>query len=277
MLKLKYLTAALAMLGAGAAQATLVSPGVVDNDINTDQFNAFNGVTTGSGIGELFLVIADPGQQKSYTLDLDLTVNDFRGNNATLIDTFSVQDNLLQSFIAASPDTTQIVWNMGGISNKGLGPDLGFVTTHGQAGATWDDGEKPFDGSSMTTGMQNAEAFANAASFGANAVANYNDPQGFLGGLWGAGYGGVLFVPNTHVGLAGGELMSFIFAADETDTLGGPSAATAFTNGQWVIDGALGKISYVSTGTPSPVPVPAAVWLLGSGLLGLIGVARRRS
>jgi len=28
--------------------------------------------------------------------------------------------------------------------------------------------------------------------------------------------------------------------------------------------------------TPSPVPVPAAVWLFGSGLMGLIGIARRR-
>lgn len=28
--------------------------------------------------------------------------------------------------------------------------------------------------------------------------------------------------------------------------------------------------------TPSPVPVPAAVWLLGSGLMGLVGVARRK-
>ena len=27
--------------------------------------------------------------------------------------------------------------------------------------------------------------------------------------------------------------------------------------------------------SPSAVPVPAAVWLFGSGLLGLIGVARR--
>lgn len=31
-----------------------------------------------------------------------------------------------------------------------------------------------------------------------------------------------------------------------------------------------------ATVTPSAVPVPAAIWLFGSGLLGLIGIARRR-
>ncbi|MFA7387228.1 MAG: VPLPA-CTERM sorting domain-containing protein, partial [Thiohalobacteraceae bacterium] len=32
----------------------------------------------------------------------------------------------------------------------------------------------------------------------------------------------------------------------------------------------------VDGGTPE-IPVPAAVWLLGSGLIGLVGVARRKT
>jgi len=34
-----------------------------------------------------------------------------------------------------------------------------------------------------------------------------------------------------------------------------------------------GQLTYAA---PSAVPVPAAVWLFGSGLLGLVSVARRR-
>lgn len=34
--------------------------------------------------------------------------------------------------------------------------------------------------------------------------------------------------------------------------------------------------AYAVAMTAQPVPVPAAVWLLGSGLLGLVGVARRK-
>ena len=35
--------------------------------------------------------------------------------------------------------------------------------------------------------------------------------------------------------------------------------------------------AFLGTATPSAVPVPAAVWLFGSGLLGLVGVARRKA
>jgi hypothetical protein len=37
-----------------------------------------------------------------------------------------------------------------------------------------------------------------------------------------------------------------------------------------------GQIRYNSTVTVDPVPLPAAVWLFGSGIIGLIGLARRK-
>ncbi len=38
-----------------------------------------------------------------------------------------------------------------------------------------------------------------------------------------------------------------------------------------------GSESFVNGGGPSPVPLPAAVWLFGSALLGLIGIGRRKA
>ena len=43
-------------------------------------------------------------------------------------------------------------------------------------------------------------------------------------------------------------------------------------NGFWPAQGAISHVSIYG----SAVPVPAAVWLFGSGLLGLIGIARRK-
>jgi len=36
------------------------------------------------------------------------------------------------------------------------------------------------------------------------------------------------------------------------------------------------NVGFVKTGDLAPVPIPAAAWLFGSGLLGLIGISRRR-
>jgi hypothetical protein len=44
------------------------------------------------------------------------------------------------------------------------------------------------------------------------------------------------------------------------------STSVGFTNIGWA----------VRTGSPAEVPIPAAVWLFGSGLLGLVGAARRK-
>jgi hypothetical protein len=260
-LKLKTLAAVVAMTVAGAANAA----------IYTDSFNGGNGITTGTGDGELFLSILDPSVNQSLVLDLNLTVNNFRNNNASLINTFSVTDATLAGFIAASPDQSLMRWNLGGLSNMGLGPDLGFVTTHGNAGATIDAGEKPNDGTGLSIGMGNLEAYANLNP--TTAVVGSGTPGGHLGSYWGGTFGGAMFFNNQHTGFSSGELMSFIFA-DEANTLDGPTSIQAFANAEWMVDPTLGKVSYV--GQVSAVPVPAAVWLFGSGLLGLAGVSRRR-
>jgi hypothetical protein len=56
--------------------------------------------------------------------------------------------------------------------------------------------------------------------------------------------------------------------------------ASPLYNNTW--DQAMGKnynvwIRETTTPVPSPVPIPAAVWLLGSGLLGLVGIRRRNT
>ena len=65
---------------------------------------------------------------------------------------------------------------------------------------------------------------------------------------------------------------TFVTAADG---LAAHATATTAYNGFWFLSSS-GQLTYnIVAGNTAPVPLPAAVWLLGSGLLGLIGVGRR--
>ena len=79
-------------------------------------------------------------------------------------------------------------------------------------------------------------------------------------------------------------VFSSLFANDVlTKPSGGTTNFQFFgTNGQaWQFTGSgtsQGTFSFTGNGTwqVAPVPVPAAVWLFGSGLFGLVGLARRK-
>jgi hypothetical protein len=62
----------------------------------------------------------------------------------------------------------------------------------------------------------------------------------------------------------------------EAATFGTNNDANIYASTDAIVVGLNGAISGLSSGT-SAVPLPAAIWLLGSGVLGLFGIGRRRS
>ena len=76
-------------------------------------------------------------------------------------------------------------------------------------------------------------------------------------------------------GIAGNFIIAsieFMAVGFGTSTLG----LTESTGNPWASDGSTINPTLVN-GSVQVVPVPAAVWLFGSGLLGLIGMARRKA
>jgi len=77
----------------------------------------------------------------------------------------------------------------------------------------------------------------------------------------------------TSFDLTGGTLPLVV---DPSGIAGSPGGAGPYQGDSISLDiGNAGSMHLISI-TPSPVPVPATVWLFGSGLLGLAGMARHR-
>ena len=101
---------------------------------------------------------------------------------------------------------------------------------------------------------------------------------------WTAWYGGVLFNQGTSTRCVEADYV-VVFPGDENCSSGDAvttyDAATGTYTATWsavVVGGGFNNNvgTWTIEGTVSAVPVPAAVWLFGSGLVGLAGIARRR-
>lgn len=281
-LKLSLIGAAISMAVAGQANAGIAQP-------NMDLDN--------NGASELVLTVYDAANAITYTKDLGITMGAFDSLGSY---SYDVSADLTSAF--GSTSAAGMVWSINAADTEystadgGNNPDssvwgtriLSTSTTAGTTGTPMTNGmvnqaALTFDGFVKGTNLQPGHNDGNVATID---VAS-NGSNTFVGGgsasyqNMGASWNG-----NAKFSAIGnvGDAMSFMMVSEDIQlsvinfgfgdivnptSVSTDPAAIALMEGTWTLDTA-GALSY------SAVPIPPAIWLLGSALVGLTGVARRR-
>lgn len=270
-MKLKAVVAAVTMAAAVQANAA----------INSDEpLHPF----TGTGDGEMFLSVVDRGgtAPQSYVLDLGVTANGFRADPAAFSFSQAADGNLSSLLSHAASDGGSLFWNLAAMSNKGTLTDYGFLTTSGTPVTLTNT---PIGSAGISSATTNLGLYLNAVNFlpgmpagnAANGSVLVTDTSNsafydnHTTGSWGSNW------DNTGRGTeaAIGDSMGFYFVGLNPADNGLTSSLASFS-GVWTL-ATDGTLTYGPAGGPAPVPLPPALWLLGSALVGMVGVARRRN
>jgi hypothetical protein len=136
------------------------------------------------------------------------------------------------------------------------------------AGYTAAQGTNQFNAEPQDGDAGNASGSTTQFFAASNAGTAQYDVTAGLGKQAGASFGATTGINGAALGTA-----IYMYEIASTGT-GGDATVYASTNA--ITIGAGGAVSgIVSAG--APVPLPAAIWLLGSGVLGLFGIGRRRA
>jgi len=274
-MKFKKLATAI-LLGAaglsGTAQAAIESPALAGFD--------------NLGGSELVFTVFDTATGDSYSRDLGVGFNDI---NAASSYSFGADANLLGLLGSGS-----LVWNVLGGDNNTAGSTADPANHGRRLLATSNSGSPVIDNitdSADLTQLRDANQKVDSLVQGLNVIAPHDDGVVANNGSsvvnGGSASWGSVVAPNGGIGgtnnvsgAVGDTLAFFLFG--ET----GPMSSNPFTGAnsmtaETLTTALLGAWTFDSAGTltfngSSAVPVPAAVWLFGSALLGLVGVSRRK-
>lgn len=256
-MKFKILAAALAMAASTQASALIMNPV--------------------GGQGEAFFTIWDPNTQNSYVQDTGVTFDTFLANlnNASYSLSYAIDNSLYNSAFAGS-NVADLQWNVS-VAEK-LDLDYANYENYGFIGTNKNYFQLNNAATGLAVELHDQMATAQKGTKGVGGDTNGLDNFAYWGTVANGGYAGDCRlwcynwggspVNNTA---SVGESMSFWY--ERQDIAAGPAFVTEAA-GKWSFDGQ--TISYGSASVPQ-VPVPAAIWLMGSGLIGLVGVARRKT
>jgi hypothetical protein len=248
-------------LGAVAAHASIAAPSSNSSDV------------------VLFAEVINTAAQTavaSYAGDTGLTVTQFENLSSTPVTKLSGDQNLVNLFAADGTGDT-IVWGLiGGQWNGSVTPTKGNVqlittTTTNAAPPTTLTGTK-------LTGMTNAYA-AGITSLNTNlgTASSIEGSNPASSGVWDqtSATGGLAFWGTALANAVNAGTTANLFYV----TGGGSSFAALGSTAEGTASLTAGGVTLAGIGgtSPPPVPLPPAVWLFGSGLLGLAGVARRKA
>ncbi len=214
-----------------------------------------------TGNAELLLNVYDPVNNLAYSQDLGVTFDQFLAgmSDPSYALSFNLGDT---SFLGDSG----LTWGISAV-NASFN-DL--ATTGALSTLAAGSAQVPVD-STINANLQTRYAGLVSSLNNQNGAAgdlNYSTDTSIAGsiGEYNDGFSGVLAVDNATA--VDQEMSMFFFAVFDPVTFGqGPIVESAAT---WVLDLTAGTLDY------NPIPVPAAIWFLASGLIGLGAISRRR-
>ena len=271
-LKFKALGAAAAMVVAGHASAALSDTFVTD--------------------GTLFLTVWDVTTNKSYVRDLGVSINSFlpgpalTSNAGANVVFGNLTGSTLFSTFFSGASAANIRWTVvgvDGIEGEGAGNGSRFVSAFtGNPGTIVNSSVRGFAGNAINFA---GELLANSGVDFSGAPAEYA-ATGLLSTTGGGPGWGPAF-PSTGLPgavISGFNAAMFYLGATSNDTSnndpGNAAPAVRYQNSSQFATLTLdtsGVVTYnLAAAQVAAVPLPAAVWLMGAGLMAIGGAARRR-